>query len=159
VTATVSAIQPLGARPVFADIEPGTMLLDVAALETMLAKLPRPEDQGRRAGPSLRPGGGHAAILMAVAARHNLFVHGGLRAGARLAGGGRMAGTWGQPPRSVFIRPRTSAPSAMPGPYSADAAVLGAGAPVAAIRLAEALRERPTGATAGSTSCRRRSCA
>ena len=47
VTATVSAIVATGAKPVFVDIEPGTMLLDVAALETMLAKL-RERDPGRR---------------------------------------------------------------------------------------------------------------
>ena len=95
VTATVSAIVATGAKPVFADIEPGTMLLDVAALETMLAKL---RDPKIKAVVPVHLYGQAVDMphLMEVAARHNLFVmedcaqaHGSLV-------GGRMAGTWGQ---------------------------------------------------------------
>lgn len=95
VTATVSAIVATGAKPVFADIEPGTMLLDVAALETMLAKL---RDPKIKAVVPVHLYGQAADMprLMEVAGRHHLFVledcaqaHGSLV-------GGRMAGTWGQ---------------------------------------------------------------
>lgn len=95
VTATVSAIVATGARPVFADIEPGTMLLDVAALETMLAKL---RDPKIKAVVPVHLYGQAVDMprLMDLAGRHHLFVledcaqaHGSLV-------GGRMAGTWGQ---------------------------------------------------------------
>jgi aminotransferase EvaB len=95
VTATVSAIVATGAMPVFADIEPGTMLLDVAALETMLTKL---RDPKIKAVVPVHLYGQAVDMprLMDVAGRHHLFVledcaqaHGSLV-------GGRMAGTWGQ---------------------------------------------------------------
>jgi len=95
VTATVSAIVATGAKPVFADIEPDTMLLDVAALEATLAKL---RDPRIKAVVPVHLYGQAVDMprLMDVAARHNLFVmedcaqaHGSLI-------GGRKAGTWGQ---------------------------------------------------------------
>lgn len=95
VTATVSAIVATGAKPVFVDIEPGTMLLDVAALETMLTTL---RDPKIKAVVPVHLYGQAADMprLMELAARHNLFVmedcaqaHGSLV-------GGRKAGTWGQ---------------------------------------------------------------
>lgn len=95
VTATVSAIVATGAKPVFADIEPDTMLLDVVALEATLAKL---RDPRIKAVVPVHLYGQAADMprLMDVAAKHNLFVmedcaqaHGSLV-------GGRKAGTWGQ---------------------------------------------------------------
>lgn len=94
VTATVSAIVATGAKPVFVDIDPGTMLLDVAALETMLSTL---RDPKIKAVVPVHLYGLAVDMprLMAVAAAHNLFVledcaqsHGSLV-------GGRKAGTWG----------------------------------------------------------------
>ncbi len=95
VTATVSAIVATGARPVFVDIEPATMLMDLAALETMLTKL---RDPKIKAVVPVHLYGQAADMphLMELATRHNLFVledcaqaHGSLV-------GGKMAGTWGQ---------------------------------------------------------------
>jgi dTDP-4-amino-4,6-dideoxygalactose transaminase len=95
VTATVSAIVAAGARPVFTDIEPDTMLMDVAALEATLDKL---RDPRIKAVVPVHLYGQAADMprLAAVAARHNLAViedcaqaHGSLV-------GGRKAGTWGQ---------------------------------------------------------------
>ncbi|MDI1319407.1 MAG: DegT/DnrJ/EryC1/StrS family aminotransferase [bacterium] len=95
VTATVAAIVATGAKPVFVDVEPGTMLLDVAALEAMLAKL---RDPKIKAVVPVHLYGLAADMprLMEVAVRHNLFVmedcaqaHGSLV-------GGKKAGTWGQ---------------------------------------------------------------
>lgn len=95
VTATVTAIVATGAKPVLVDIEPGTMLLDVAALETMLTKL---RDPKIKAVVPVHLYGQAVDMprLMELAARHNLFVmedcaqaHGSLV-------GGKKAGTWGQ---------------------------------------------------------------
>ena len=95
VTATVSAIVATGAKPVFVDIEPGTMLLDVAALETMLTQL---RDPKIKAVVPVHLYGQAVDMprLMELAARHNLIViedcaqaHGSLV-------GDRKAGTWGQ---------------------------------------------------------------
>ena len=94
VTATVSAIVATGAKPVFVDIEPGTMLMDVGALETMLATL---RDPKIKAVVPVHLYGQAVDMprLMELAGRHNLFVledcaqaHGALV-------GGKMAGTWG----------------------------------------------------------------
>ena len=95
VTATVSAIVATGAKPVFVDIEPGTMLMDLAALETMLTKL---RDPKIKAVVPVHLYGQAVDMprLMELAVRHNLFVledcaqaHGSLV-------GGKKAGTWGQ---------------------------------------------------------------
>jgi dTDP-4-amino-4,6-dideoxygalactose transaminase len=94
VTATVTAIVATGARPVFADIEPGTMLLDVGALDQLLTTL---RDPKIKAVVPVHLYGQAVDMprLMELAARHNLFVledcaqaHGSLV-------GGRKAGTWG----------------------------------------------------------------
>ncbi|MBI2814354.1 MAG: DegT/DnrJ/EryC1/StrS family aminotransferase [Opitutae bacterium] len=94
VTATVSAIVATGAKPVFVDIEPGTMLMDVTALETMLATL---RDPKIKAVVPVHLYGQAVDMprLMEITGRHNLFVmedcaqaHGSLV-------GGKMAGTWG----------------------------------------------------------------
>jgi aminotransferase EvaB len=95
VTATVSAIGATGARPVFVDIEPDTMLMDLAALESMLTTLRDPKIKAvvpvHLYGQAV-----DMPALMELAARHNLVViedcaqaH-----GARI--GERKAGTWGQ---------------------------------------------------------------
>ena len=95
VTATVSAIKAVGARPLFAEIDPATMLLDVAALETMLATL---RDPKIKAVVPVHLYGQAVDMprLMEVAAKHHLVViedcaqaHGALI-------GGRKVGTWGQ---------------------------------------------------------------
>ncbi len=95
VTATVSAITARGARVVYAEIESATMLLDVAALETMLATL---RDPKIKAVVPVHLYGQPVDMprLMEVAAKHHLVViedcaqaHGALT-------GGRKAGTWGQ---------------------------------------------------------------
>jgi len=95
VTATVSAITARGARVVYAEVEPATMLLDVAALETMLATL---RDPKIKAVVPVHLYGQPVDMprLMEVAAKHHLIViedcaqaHGALT-------GGRKAGTWGQ---------------------------------------------------------------
>lgn len=95
VTATVSAIAATGARAFYAEIEPATMLLDVAALETTLATL---RDPKIKAVVPVHLYGQAADMprLMEVATRYNLVViedcaqaH-----GARI--GDRKAGTWGQ---------------------------------------------------------------
>lgn len=95
VTATVSAIVATGAKPVFVDIEPGTMLMDVAALETMLTTV---RDPKIKAVVPVHLYGQAVDMprLMELAARHSLFViedcaqaHGSLV-------GGKNAGTWGQ---------------------------------------------------------------
>lgn len=94
VTATVTAIVATGARPVFADIEPGTMLLDVGALDQLLTTL---RDPKIKAVVPVHLYGQAVDMprLMELAARHGLFVledcaqaHGSLV-------GGRKAGTWG----------------------------------------------------------------
>jgi len=95
VTATVSAIVATGAKPVFVDIEPGTMLMDVAALETMLTTV---RDPKIKAVVPVHLYGQAVDMprLMELATRHILFVledcaqtHGSLV-------GGQNAGTWGQ---------------------------------------------------------------
>ena len=95
VTATVSAIVATGAKPVFVDIEPGTMLLDVAALESMLTQL---RDPKIKAVVPVHLYGQAVDMprLMELAARHSLFV---LEDCAQAHGsmvGGQKAGTWGQ---------------------------------------------------------------
>lgn len=95
VSATVSAIVATGARPVFVDIEPDTMLLDLTAMESMLTTV---RDPKVKAVVPVHLYGQAVDMprLMELAARHNLFVmedcaqaHGSLV-------GGKKAGTWGQ---------------------------------------------------------------
>lgn len=95
VTATVSAIVATGAKPVFVDIEPGMMLMDVAALETMLTTVRDPKIKAvvpvHLYGQAV-----DMPSLMELAGRHNLFV---LEDCAQSHGsmvGGQKAGTWGQ---------------------------------------------------------------
>ncbi len=94
VTATVAAIGATGARSVFVDIEPGTMLMDLAALESMLSELRDPKIK------AIMPVHlyGQAVDmprLMELAKRHNLLV---IEDSAQAHGstvGGKKAGTFG----------------------------------------------------------------
>ncbi len=95
VTATISAIVATGAKPVFVDIDPATLLLDLAALEAMLTTV---RDPKIKAVVPVHLYGLAVDMprLMDLAARHPLFIledcaqsHGSLV-------GGRKAGTWGQ---------------------------------------------------------------
>ncbi len=95
VAATVAAIVATGARPLFVDIEPATMLMDLDRLESLLAEL---RDPKIKAVVPVHLYGQAVAMprLMALAARYHLVViedcaqaHGALV-------GGRKAGTWGQ---------------------------------------------------------------
>lgn len=94
VTATVAAIGATGAKPVFVDVEPGTMLMDLAALESMLSEL---RDPKIKAVVPVHLYGQAVDLprLVELAARHNLVViedcaqaHGSLV-------GGKKAGTFG----------------------------------------------------------------
>ena len=94
VTATVSAIGATGASPEFVDIEPDTMLLDLAALDTMLTKL---RDPTIKAIVPVHLYGQAVDMprLMAMAARHSLIV---IEDSAQSHGsmvGGKKAGAWG----------------------------------------------------------------
>lgn len=95
VTATVAAISATGARAFFADIEPGTMLLDVAALETLLTTL---RDPKIKAVVPVHLYGQAVDMprLMEVAAAHNLIVIEDCAQAHGAAIGGRKAGTWGR---------------------------------------------------------------
>ena len=93
VTATVSAIEQIGAVPVFVEIDPVTLLMDPSALESVLAR----EGGAVRAVVAVHLYGHPAPMpeLIACARRHGAWVvedcaqaH-----GARLQG--RRAGTWG----------------------------------------------------------------
>ncbi len=93
VTATVSAIEQIGAVPVFVEIDPVTLLMDPSALEAVLAR----EGGAVRAVVPVHLYGHPAPMpeLIACARRHGAWVvedcaqaH-----GARLQG--RRAGTWG----------------------------------------------------------------
>jgi dTDP-4-amino-4,6-dideoxygalactose transaminase len=95
VAATVAAIVATGARPLFVDIEPATMLMDLDRLESLLAEL---RDVKIKAVIPVHLYGQAVDMprLMALAARYHLVViedcaqaHGALV-------GGRKAGTWGQ---------------------------------------------------------------
>ncbi len=95
VTATVSAIIATGAKPVFVDIEPGTMLMDVAALEAMLTQL---RDPKIKAVVPVHLYGQAADMprLMELAARHSLFVMEDCAQAHGAVVGGKKAGAWGQ---------------------------------------------------------------
>ncbi len=94
VTATVSAIGATGARPVFVDIEPGTMLMDLTALETMLTEV---RDPKIKAVVSVHLYGLPVDMprLMALATRHNLIVVEDCAQAHGATVGGKKAGTWG----------------------------------------------------------------
>ena len=94
VTATASAIGATGAKPVFVDIEPGTMLLDLAALEKMLTEL---RDPKIKAVVPVHLYGQAVDLprLMELAARHNLLVVEDCAQAHGAAVGGRKAGAWG----------------------------------------------------------------
>ena len=95
VTATVSAIVATGAKPLFMDIVPDTMLLDVAALESTLAKL---RDPKIKAVVPVHLYGQAVDMprLMELAGRHNLFVLEDCAQAHGSSVGGRKAGAWGQ---------------------------------------------------------------
>lgn len=94
VTATVSGISATGAKPVFVDIEPDTMLLDVGALETMLTKL---RDPRIKAVVPVHLYGQAADLprLMELAARQHLLVVEDCAQAHGAEIGGRQAGAWG----------------------------------------------------------------
>lgn len=95
VSATVAAIKAAGARPFYAEVEPATMLLDVAALETTLAML---RDPKIKAVVPVHLYGQAVDMprLMEVAAKHHLLVIEDCAQAHGAAVGGRKAGTWGQ---------------------------------------------------------------
>lgn len=95
VTATVSAIKATGARPFYTEVEPATMLLDVAALETMLATL---RDPKIKAVMPVHLYGQAVDMprLMEVAAKHHLIVIEDCAQAHGATVGGRKAGSWGQ---------------------------------------------------------------
>ena len=95
VTATVAAIGATGAKPVFVDIEPGTMLMDLGALEAMLTEV---RDPKIKAVVPVHLYGQAVDLprLMALAARHNLIVVEDCAQAHGATVGGRKAGTWGQ---------------------------------------------------------------
>jgi aminotransferase EvaB len=95
VTATVAAIAATGARPVFAEIEPDTMLMDVAALETVLTTL---RDPKIKAVVPVHLYGLAVDMprLMEVAAAHNLTVIEDCAQAHGATVAGRKAGTWGR---------------------------------------------------------------
>lgn len=94
VTATISAISATGAKPVFVDIEPATMLIDLNLLENLLTKM---RDPRIKAVVPVHLYGQPADMprLMQLAAQHRLMV---IEDSAQAHGssvGGRKAGTWG----------------------------------------------------------------
>ncbi len=95
VTATVSAIKAAGARPFYTEIDPATMLLDVAALENLLATL---RDPKIKAVVPVHLYGQAVDMprLMEVAEKHHLIVIEDCAQAHGAAIGGRKAGTWGQ---------------------------------------------------------------
>jgi dTDP-4-amino-4,6-dideoxygalactose transaminase len=103
--ATAEAIAHAGARPLFADVEPDTWLLDLEAVDRALSRLPR-----SAAGPRLLPGGERVRAVMPVhlfgavvdagrlrevAARHGLWVVEDAAQALGGSSGGRMAGALG----------------------------------------------------------------
>lgn len=95
VTATVSAIGATGAKAVFVDVESGTMLLDLGALETMLTEV---RDPKIKAVVPVHLYGQAVDMprLMDLAVRHNLVVVEDCAQAHGATVGGRKAGTWGQ---------------------------------------------------------------
>jgi dTDP-4-amino-4,6-dideoxygalactose transaminase len=95
VTATVSAITATGARAVYVEIDPATMLMDVGALEAMLTTL---RDPKIKAVVPVHLYGQMVDMphLTTVAAAHNLTVIEDCAQAHGAAIGGRKAGTWGR---------------------------------------------------------------
>jgi dTDP-4-amino-4,6-dideoxygalactose transaminase len=93
-SATITAIAATGARLMYVEIDPATMLLDVGALETMLATL---RDPKIKAVVPVHLYGQAVDMprLMEVAARHNLVVVEDCAQAHGATVGGRKAGTWG----------------------------------------------------------------
>jgi dTDP-4-amino-4,6-dideoxygalactose transaminase len=94
VTATVSAIGASGAKAVFVDIEPATMLMDLGALEQLLTKM---RDPRIKAVMPVHLYGQAVDMprLMPLAEQHRLMV---IEDSAQAHGatvGGRKTGTWG----------------------------------------------------------------
>jgi len=99
VTATVAAIHATGAKAVFVDVEPGTMLLDVTALETMLTTI---RDPKIKAVVPVHLYGQMVDMprLMEVAAAHHLVVVEDCAQAHGASIDKRKAGAWG--PLSAF---------------------------------------------------------
>ena len=95
VTATASAITATGAKPMFIEIEPDTMLLDATALEQLLTTL---RDPRIKALVPVHLYGLAADMprLMEIAGRHNLLVVEDCAQSHGSMVGGRRAGAWGQ---------------------------------------------------------------
>ncbi len=94
VTATVAAISATGAKPVFVDTEPGTMLMDLDAVEMLLTKM---RDPRIKAVVPVHLYGQPVNMprLMKLAEEHRLIV---VEDSAQAHGstvGGRKAGAWG----------------------------------------------------------------
>lgn len=94
VTATVAAVTAVGARPVFADIEADTMLLDAAAVERLLTTL---RDRRIKAILPVHLYGQAADMprLVEIARTHNLIVIEDCAQAHGAMVGGRKAGAWG----------------------------------------------------------------
>lgn len=95
VTATVAAIFATGARPIYVDVEPGTMLMDVAALGTLLSTL---RDPKIKAVVPVHLYGQAVDMprLVDVATVHNLAIVEDCAQAHGATVGGRKAGTWGR---------------------------------------------------------------
>jgi dTDP-4-amino-4,6-dideoxygalactose transaminase len=95
VTATVSAIGASGAKPVFVDIEPSTMLMDLEALDKLLTES---RDPRIKAVVPVHLYGQAVDMprLMQLAELHHLMVIEDSAQAHGSAIGGRKTGTWGQ---------------------------------------------------------------
>lgn len=95
VTATVAAIVACGATPVFADIDPATMLISVKAVENLLTEL---RDPRIKAIVPVHLYGQAADMprLMELAQAHHLFVIEDCAQAHGAAIAGRKVGAWGQ---------------------------------------------------------------
>ncbi|ATC64718.1 erythromycin biosynthesis sensory transduction protein eryC1 [Nibricoccus aquaticus] len=94
VTATVSAIEQIGARPVFVEIDAATMLMDAGALESVLVR----EGGAMKAVVPVHLYGQMAdmAAICAAAKRHGAAVVEDCAQAHGASIGGRKAGTWGE---------------------------------------------------------------
>jgi dTDP-4-amino-4,6-dideoxygalactose transaminase len=94
VTATVSAIGSTGAKPVFVEVDPATMLMDLDALEAVLSKV---RDPLIKAVVPVHLYGQAVDMprLMEIAARHHLTVIEDCAQAHGAMIGGRKAGSWG----------------------------------------------------------------
>ncbi len=121
VSATVAAITATGATPLYAEIEPDTMLMDATALGELLEKMRDPRIK------ALVPVHlyGQAADMprvMEMAAAHRLAVVEDCAQAHGAAVGGRKAGTWGHFAAFSFY------PTKNLGAFGDGGAVTGAGA-------------------------------